>query len=162
MPSSDHITADALVTPDAIVTLLSNTIDDQSGSVQVFLVKEGTTPLGGTKYTVAISDGVHCLDCVIVPQLTHLFVTKAVSMYSTVTILRGLPVPRWQPWVCSAWSTICRSTINWILLEQRKHVRILEPWVANLYGRIQGKATMVILLTCPVRITRWKCSLIGY
>ncbi len=94
MPSSDHITA------DAIVTLLTNTIDDQSGSVQVFLVMEGTTPLGGTKYTVAISDGVHCLDCVIVPHLTHLFVTKAVSMYSTVTILQGLPVPRWQPWVC--------------------------------------------------------------
>ena len=76
----------ALLTPDAIVTLFSGTLEDKLIMVQVTVVWKGTTPSGVIKYTVTVSDGAHCLDCVVMPQLMHLFVTKAVSTYTIITL----------------------------------------------------------------------------
>ncbi len=46
--------------------------EGKSYVVQVLEVVEGVASKGGKKYTITISDGEHCLDCSIAPQLFHM------------------------------------------------------------------------------------------
>jgi hypothetical protein len=64
--------------------LQSNMLDDHDKyTVQVLEVKIGITKKGGKKYTLTISDGVHCLGCLAATQMYQLL-ESIVTKYSVV------------------------------------------------------------------------------
>jgi hypothetical protein len=68
------------------VSMLLSGLSDVSCNVQVINVLEEFSPSGCRKYTITISDGVHCYDCAVLPKLFHLFIEKAVGTFTVVHI----------------------------------------------------------------------------
>jgi hypothetical protein len=74
-----------IITPSDVTALLRDELSS-SCNVQVIGVEEGSTPSGHTKYTLTISDSVHCCDCIVVPNLWHLLSCKLGAMFTIVSI----------------------------------------------------------------------------
>jgi len=68
------------------VSMLLSGLSEVSCNVQVINVLEGFSPIGCRKYTITISNGVHCYDCAVLPKLFHLFTEQAVGMFTVVHI----------------------------------------------------------------------------
>ncbi len=70
-----------------VETLLqSNMLDDHDKyTVQVLDVNTSFTKRGGKKYTLTISDGMHCFDCLVASQMYQLL-ESLVTKYSIVSL----------------------------------------------------------------------------
>ena len=77
----------ATLSVGCVETLLqSNVLDEHDKyTVQVLEVKTGITKKGGKKYTLTISDGVHCLDCLVASQ-NYQLLESIVMKYSVVLL----------------------------------------------------------------------------